>query len=75
MCIRDRAQDILTIDSVSALGAIKLSALDGVDGIAVQPNGIDAETLINFGTDASGDVIILTLVGVTDPALVNISVV
>ena len=69
------AQDILTIDSVTALGAIKLSALDGVDGIAVQPNGIDAETLINFGTDANGDVITLTLVGMTDPALVNISVV
>ena len=69
------AQDILTIDSVTALGAVKLSALDGVDGIAVQFDGIDAETLVNFGTDANGDVITLTLIGVTDPALVNISVV
>ncbi len=69
------AQDILTIDSVTALGAVKLSALDGVDGIAVQFDGIDAETLINFGTDANGDVITLTLIGVTDPALVNLAVV
>jgi hypothetical protein len=41
----------------------------------VQPNGITAETVINFGTNANGDAITLTLVGVTDPALVNISVV
>ena len=53
----------------------RLGLGDGVDGIAVQFDGIDAETLINFGTDANGDVITLTLIGVTDPALVNISVV
>jgi methionine-rich copper-binding protein CopC len=69
------AQDRLTIDSVTALGAVKLSALDGIDGIAVQPNAITTETLISFGTDANGDLITLTLIGVTDPALVNISVV
>ena len=69
------AQDMLTIDSLTALGAVKLSALDGVDGIAVQPNGIAAEPVISFGTDANGDVITLTLTGVTNPALVNISVV
>ena len=68
-------QGRLTIHSVTALGAVKLSDLDGVDGIAVQPNGITAETLISFGADANGDLITLTLIGVTDPALVNISVV
>ena len=38
-------------------------------------DGINGETWIYFGTDANGDVITLTLVGMTDPALVNISVV
>ncbi|MBV5299851.1 MAG: hypothetical protein JZU64_17405 [Rhodoferax sp.] len=60
---------------MTALGAVKLSALNGIDGIAAQPNGITAETLINFGTDANGDAITLTLVGMTDPALLNLSVV
>ncbi|MBV5300099.1 MAG: hypothetical protein JZU64_18735 [Rhodoferax sp.] len=65
------AADKLTIDSVTALGAVKLSTLNGIDGIAVQPNGITGDTIINFGTNANGDPISLTLVGVADPALVN----
>ena len=69
------AADMLSIDSVTALGAVKLNALNGVDGMAVQPNGITGDTMIDFGNDANGDAITLTLVGVTDPALVNVTVV
>lgn len=69
------AADSLVIDSVTALGAVTLNALNGVDGIAVQVNGITNETTINFGADANGDVITVTLTGVGDASLVNISVI
>jgi hypothetical protein len=71
----DIAADKLTIDTATALGAVKLSALSGVDGISVLINRITAETVINFDVDANGDLITLTLVGVTDPALVNVAIV
>jgi hypothetical protein len=69
------AQDSLTIDTITALGATTLDALNGVDGIAVQANGITNETLINFGPDANGDIVVITLAGVTDAALVNVNVI
>jgi len=71
----DVTADQLSINTTTALGAVKLSALDGVDGIAVQANAITGETLINLGNDANGDVITLTLMGVADAALVNVVVV
>ena len=42
-----------------------------VNGIAAQSNAITAETLISFGTQANGDIITLTLMGVADPALTD----
>jgi hypothetical protein len=69
------ANDQLTIDTVTAAGNIKLAALDGTDGITVQSNPITGDTLIDFGADANGDVITITLTGITDPSLVNVSVV
>ena len=70
------AADKLTIDLAVANAAITtLAGLNGVDGISVQSNIITNETLINFGPDANGDVIAITLAGLTDPALVNISVI
>ena len=69
------AADKLTIDTTTASAVTTLAGLNGIDGIAVQANVITNETLINFGADANGDVITLTLSGIVDPALVNISVI
>ncbi len=67
--------DLLTINSITALGATTLDALNGVDGISVQTNVITNETVINFGADANGDVVAVTLTGVSDAALININVI
>lgn len=61
----DVANDLI-VDAVTALGVTTLDQLNGVDGIAVQVNPISGETLVNFGPDADGDVIAITLVGVVD---------
>lgn len=71
----DAAADALRIDSATALGTVTLDQLNGKDGIAVQVNGITGETLVNFGPDANGDVIAITLAGVADPTLVNVTVI
>ncbi|MDO9141927.1 MAG: hypothetical protein Q7U38_16525, partial [Methylobacter sp.] len=72
----DAAADSLIIDTATASPLVTtLAGLAGIDGIAVQPNAITNETLINFGPDADGDIITLTLAGIVDPALVNISVI
>lgn len=71
----DVANDALQIDSTTALGNVTLDALNGVDGIAVQSNAITNVTLINFGADANGDVVTLTLAGIVDPTLVNVTVI
>ena len=68
------AADTLKIDTAT-LGATTLAALNGVDGITVQSSTLLNTTVVNFGADANGDVIALTLVGVIDPALVHIAVV
>jgi len=68
----------LQINSATAAGAIKLSALADIDGITVQADGIEGTTLINFGADAAGgDVVSLTLVGVVqaDWASINVTVI
>ncbi|TMQ76023.1 beta strand repeat-containing protein [Candidatus Accumulibacter phosphatis] len=70
------ANDSLQIDLVTANPAItNLSQLNGVDGIAVEANVILNNTLINFGNDANGDVISVTLAGILDPATVSVSVI
>ncbi|GAB4257862.1 MAG: hypothetical protein Kow0065_07350 [Methylomicrobium sp.] len=67
--------DALRIDTATALGQVQLNALNGVDGIAIQSNLITHSILINFGSDANGDPVALTLLGITDPALVNVNVI
>lgn len=67
--------DMLTIDSATAAGNITLNQLNGIDGIAVQTNVITHETLINFGPDANGDVVTITLAGIEDQSLVHVTVV
>ncbi|KFB74112.1 MAG: hypothetical protein AW09_000607 [Candidatus Accumulibacter phosphatis] len=70
------ANDSLQIDLVTANPAItNLLQLNGVDGIAVESNVILNNTLINFGNDADGQVISVTLAGIVDPATVSVSVV
>lgn len=72
----DVAADALLIDTATASPAVTtLADLDGVDGITVFANVITNETLVNFGPDADGDVVAITLAGVIDPSLVNISVI
>lgn len=69
------AADSLVIDTTTALGQVNLSALNGVDGITVQSNAITQSTVINFGNDANGDVIIVSLAGVADASMVSVNIV
>jgi hypothetical protein len=70
------AADSLVFDTTTASPAVtKLSALAGIDGISVTPNAITNQTDINFGPDANGDVVVISLAGIVDPTLVNISVI
>ena len=72
----DVTKDALQIDLVTADATItKLSQLNGVEGIAVQNDPFTNSTLINFGADADGTVISVTLAGIVDPALVNVTVI
>ena len=72
----DTANDTLRVDLATADAALTtLNQLNGVDGISVTPNVITNNTLINFGPDANGDVITLTLAGLTDPTAIGIEVV
>lgn len=71
----DVQADSLRIDSAAPLGNVPLSSLNGVDGMVVQSNIITQTTLVTFGADADGQLIAVTLTGVTDPALVNVSVI
>ena len=71
----DVTKDKLQFDLTTALGLTTLSALNGVEGIAVQINAITGSTLVNFGADANGDVITLMLTGTTNPASVVVNVI
>lgn len=72
----DLAGDTLVIDTATASPAVTtLAGLAGVDGITVFANVITNETLVDFGADANGDVVAITLAGIIDPSLVNISVI
>jgi len=73
----DTANDILKLD-LTTPGNTTLDLLDGVDGIDVVPNPFAAggpSTLVTFGPDMEGDVIALTLVGITDASQVQVQVV
>jgi hypothetical protein len=69
--------DTLWIDLPSANATItNLSQLNGQQGVFVQTDTINPRTLINFGNDANGgEVVSLTLMGITDPELVDVQVV
>jgi hypothetical protein len=72
----DVTKDALQIDLEAAnAGITKLSQLNGVEGIAVQNDPFTNSTLINFGADADGTVISVTLVGIADTSLVNVTVI
>ena len=68
-------QDKFQFDLITALGTTTLAALNGVDGISVQVNPFTGSTLINFGTNANGNLVALTLAGVTTPASVVVDVI
>lgn len=54
----------------------KLSQLNGQQGVAIQVDPISGSIVINFGSDANGgQVTSLTLVGVIDPSLIQITVI
>lgn len=69
--------DKLQINLPTANSAItNLSQLNGQQGVVVQYNAFDNSTLINFGNDANGgELVSLSLVGVTNPGLVAVQVV
>ena len=71
------AFDSLRIDlPVSSPSITNLSQLNGQQGVSVQVNPFSGSTVINFGEDANGgEPTVLTLMGITDPSLVAISVV
>ncbi len=71
------ANDRLVIDLAIANSAITtLAQLNGQQGVSVQINPFTGVTLINFGNDANGsEPVTLTLLGITDPAVVQIQVV
>lgn len=71
----DTEQDSLRINVTEANHSIHtLDQLQG-SGIDVASNAITQSLLINFGQDLNGDIITLTLSGLTDPSAVNIELV
>ena len=67
--------DRLRLDLPQASGAGTLAALNGQQGVAVQVDPFAQATVLSFGPDADGNLIAITLLGVTDPALVQVEVV
>jgi hypothetical protein len=62
--------DQLRLNINTALGNTSLDELNGVDGIAVQDDPINNQTMVNFGTNSTGEVVSLALMGITDPGQV-----
>lgn len=72
----DVTLDTLVLDLVTANPALtKLSMVHGVEGIAVELDPFTGLTLINFGNDTDGQAITVSLLGVVDATLVNVSVI
>ncbi len=69
--------DKLQINLPTANASISnLGQLNGQQGVSVEINDIDRYTNVNFGTDANGgDIVTLTLTGITDASLVSVQVV
>lgn len=68
----DVANDKLSLNLADAIGS---TTLDQVTAATVQSNPITQSTLVNFGADANGDIVTLTLAGLTDATAVNVEVV
>ena len=71
------SSDKLQIDlPVANASLTTLAQLNGVQGVAVQDDPFAGDTLIDFGNDANGgQSVALRLIGITDPATVQIQVV
>jgi hypothetical protein len=71
------SSDKLQIDlPVANASLTTLAQLNGVQGVAVQEDPFAGDTLIDFGNDANGgQSVVLRLIGITDPATVQIQVV
>ncbi|MBV5310680.1 hypothetical protein [Chromatium okenii] len=72
--------DVLELDLPEADGPTTLDLLDGVvvdadHTIGVIVNEITGDTIVNFGPNADGEVVTLTLAGVTDPSTVVVEVI
>lgn len=71
----DVASDRLQIDMDVSLGQMTLADLNGNYNVYVQENTIENNTVINFGNNLSGDVVAITIQGVTSSELVQVNVV
>jgi hypothetical protein len=71
----DTAKDKFQFDLTTALGTTTLAALNGVEGISVQTDPFAGSTVVSFGADANGDLVVLTLAGVTTPSSVIVDVI
>ncbi len=69
------ASDRLRLDLPAASGVGTLASLDGQQGVAVELNPFTGSTFVNFENDANSDLVAITLLGATDPALVQVEVV
>jgi hypothetical protein len=68
--------DKLQVNLTTASGNMTLAALDAVDSsVSAQTNPFTNSLLISFGSDSNGDLVTLTLAGVTDASLVSVNVV
>ena len=68
--------DKLQFNLTTASGNMTLAALDALDAnISAQADPFTGNMLVNFGADANGDLVTLTLAGVTDTSLVSVNVV
>jgi hypothetical protein len=69
--------DLLRINLPAANANItNLAQLNGQQGVSVTTNPFDGATVISFGNDSKGGEIVgLTLTGITDPSLVNVQIV
>jgi hypothetical protein len=70
------ASDILQIDLPTVNAAITtLAQLNGQQGVTALANGITGQTDISFGNNAAGNVITISLIGLTDLAAVSVTVI
>ena len=69
----DVANDKLSINLANAIGSTTLDQL--TTDATVQSNPITQTTLVNFGPDANGDIVTLTLAGLTDATAVDVDVI